>query len=338
MRIGHARRSWWLALVALAGFVALAADRGELSQTGRAGTKVAPVASPMPPVSAPGCQDLAAENERPTPIRRRTIRAPERPVPFFSRRVGVLPDDGPATVAGVKLPRGSRCPHYWATDAPVREAIELASRLAAAFSETGLWPILSDVSEDPDHFAVFTSDPTLADRMNARAVLRKAWSEYLDAPERFPGLAPGATEGSGAPADPFGTLARSRPPEAMPEAGWVVILVPVSRPADVISMVGFIETKVMSDEALTTVVRSWEERFGAVVTTVGPGTLGLSIGAPPRDRDQALTLAAEQTAFAPEDGEVLGPDDLPALARRLRGGSPELGLRSRSFWAFGWPD
>ena len=291
MRIGHARRSWWLALVALAGFVALAADRGELSQTGRAGTKVAPVASPMPPVSAPGCQDLAAENERPTPIRRRTIRAPERPVPFFSRRVGVLPDDGPATVAGVKLPRGSRCPHYWATDAPVREAIELASRLAAAFSETGLWPILSDVSEDPDHFAVFTSDPTLADRMNARAVLRKAWSEYLDAPERFPGLAPGATEGSGAPADP------------------------VSRPADVISRVGFIETKVMSDEALTTVVRSWEERFGAVVTTVGPGTLGLSIGAPPRDRDQALTLAAEQTAFAPEDGEVLGPDDLPALAR-----------------------
>jgi hypothetical protein len=331
-----------MVLTVLAGWIVLALDRGEPAVPIVAPAPTAPpefVAPPqLPPESSRGCQDLAADDERPTPIRRGAVSPPERPVPFFARRAGALPDEGPATVAGVELPSGSRCPHYWATDTPVRDAIDLANRLAAAFPRTGLWPILSAIPEDPDHYAFFASDPSLADGLDAHAVLRRAWGRYLDEPERFPGLAPGSPGVDAARADPFGTLARSTPPEMRPEAGYVVILVPVNRPADVISMVGFMATEVMSDESLTSVVRSWEERFGAVVTVVEPGYLGLSVGAPPRNADQALKLAAEQTAFAPEDGEVLGPDDLPDLARRLRSGSPGLGVRSRNFWAFAWPD
>jgi uncharacterized protein DUF4253 len=333
MRIRPAWGLWWLALIALVGCGSPVADgRSSQAEDFRVGPVVPPI-PPQPPASASGCDDLAWDDERPTPIRRRVIAAPERPVPFFSRRVGVLPGDGPATVAGVRLPRGSRCPHYWATDAPVPDAIKLARRLAAAFPDTGLWPVLSNLPEDLDHYAIFTSDPARADRLDARAVLLAAWSEYLDAPERFPGLAPGSP-GARAAADPFGTLARAR----TSESGWVLILVPAHRPADVISMVGSVATEVMPDEALTAVVRSWEERFRAVVTTIGPGMLGLSVGAPPRSPDQALTLAAELTAFSPEDEEVMGPDDLPALARRLRSGPPDPTVQSRDFWEFGWPD
>jgi hypothetical protein len=127
--------------------------------------------------------------------------------------------------------------------------------------------------------------------------------------------------------------------ESPPESGWVLVLVPVNRPADAITMLGSTATEVMGDPALTTVVRSWEERFGAVVTTVAGGGLGLAVANPPRDDDQSLSLAAEQTAFAPEQGEVSGPGELAGLASRLRTGAPGPGVaRSRYFWVFGWPD
>jgi Domain of unknown function (DUF4253) len=364
-----ARGSCWLALLALAGCGDTAADRPagsaavcrqyreaveqlerqhpELPVDGlgpsvEEGCRQGPI--PMTPtrraaVSAPGCKSLTIGDERPTPIRRRAVAAPDRPVPYFSTRAGVLPENGPATIAGVELPSGSRCPHYWATDAPVRNGLSLASRLADAFPETGLWPILWDWAEDPDHYGRPTGRPAVADRLQARTVLRRTWDEYVAFPGGFPGLAPGSGGVGRAPADPFRMLAQSGTLQSTPEAGWVVVLVPVNRPADVIAMLGFVETEVMSDEALTAVVRSWEERFGAVVTSVGPGELGLAVGSPPRDAEQAVMLAAEHVTFAPEEGMVSGREDLPGLARMLRAGAPRGdGTRSPHFWLFGWPD
>jgi Domain of unknown function (DUF4253) len=369
-----AMQSWWLALLALAGCGGSAADRSQLPSGEQAaicagsreaierlarehpefpidkaradvekfcrdGARLVPVPTPLPAVSAPGCDSLAADDERPTPIRRRRIAAPDSGVPFFAARAGALPADGPATVGGVELPSGSRCPHYWATDGPVPDALALASRLTAAFPHTGLWPILWDVAEDPDHYAWSGGEIAAVDRLDARTVLRKTWGAYLDSPRNFPGLAPGSHRSGAAPINPFRTLARSGTLTSAPESGWVLLLVPVNRPADVITMLGFIQSEVMPEEALTAVVRSWEERFSAVVTTVGPGGLGLAVGEPPRGADQALTLAAEQTAFAPEHGEVNGPEELPNLGERLHTGSPGFGVnRSRHFWAFGWPD
>lgn len=144
------------------------------------------------------------------------------------------------------------------------------------------------------------------------------------------GLAAGSNHEGDTGPNPFRELAASRTLEST--AGQVLLLVPVNRPADAITMLGFIQSEVASDPDLTAVARSWEQRFAAVVTTIGPGTLGLAVGRPPGDADQALALAAEQDAFAPEQGAGEGP----TLAKALRADGP--GDRARGFWAFGWPD
>ena len=314
--------------------------RRQTEESCRSGKALAPTGPPPPTRRSPGCDALEVPGERPLPLRRRTLSPPKPPPPFFARRAGALPPNGTPAVGGVRLPRGSRCLHHWATDAPVRAPGALAARLAGAFPRTGLWPVLWDSSGDgPDNYAHATGDPAAADRLNVEEILRGVWSTY-GMKGRFPGLAPGSGDrdpGSAA-ADPFGTLAKAPRPAGVPTTGSVVMLVPVNRPADVASVLGLQVTEVMSDDALTAVLRSWEERFRAVVTTVGAGTLGLVVDAPPSSQRDARKLAAEQAAFAPEADELTAPGGLEALATRLRSGAPQAELRSRLFWSFGWPD
>jgi hypothetical protein len=270
--------------------------------------------------SEPGCDRLS--DDRVTGVARRRVAAPAQSVAFFAPRVGSLPRSGTPTVGGVALPAGSRCPHYWATDAPTREAIALARRLARAFPQTGLWPVLWDWGESPDHYARSSGDPRRVDRVDAEAALRRLWRAYRSDGASFGGLAarsaPPATV-----ADPFAQLEASG--ELTSSAGQVLLLVPVHRPADAIAMLGFIQSEVASDAALTAVARSWEERFGAFVVSIGSAELGLSVSAPPTTATQARALAAEQWAFAPEGDD----DDLDTVAAALP---------HRAFWGFGWPD
>lgn len=67
------------------------------------------------------------------PVRRRPRRvaqAPDVPAPFFAGRSGALPPTGSATVAGVRLPKGTRrpsvAPAYWISDEAVDDAASLA--------------------------------------------------------------------------------------------------------------------------------------------------------------------------------------------------------------------
>ena len=145
------------------------------------------------------------------------------------------------------------------------------------------------------------------------------------------GLAAGSNHEGDTGPNPFRELAASRTLEST-AAGRCCRWSPVNRPAEAITMLGFIYSEVGSDPDLTAVARSWEQRFAAVVTTIGPGTLGLAVGRPPGDADQALALAAEQDAFAPEQRRRRRP----TLAQALRADGP--GDRARGFWAFGWPD
>jgi hypothetical protein len=320
--------------------VPIAELRRQAEETCRSGANLAP--GPRPTVSSsPGCDALPPEGVRRVALRRHTVQPPSRPVPFFAERAGALPPSGTPTVGGVQLPRGSRCLHHWATDEPVRDPARLAAHLASVFPQTGLWPVLWDFpDEGPDIYMFASGDPDAASRMDVERTLRAAWASY-GPDEPFPGLARGSANGrrGAVAANPFGTLAQSWMTEGPPDFGWVVMLVPSNRPADVFSVLGPEQTEVMTDDALTSVLRSWEERFGTVVTTLGPGTLGLVVDAPPRTEGQALRLAAEQAAFAPEDGEqVFQPGGLDDLAARLRSGEPGDTLRSRNFWEFGWPD
>lgn len=286
------------------------------------GVSYVPELPPDPPDSSPGCRwnDYFGQ---PSALRRDQVAAPERPIPYFAPRAGALPGDGPATVAGVALPSGSRCPHYWATDAPVPDAPALASRLAEAFPQTGLWPVLFTGFDDPDAMSDPTRDPRDVDTLDPEAVLRKA---TYGAP--FDGLA--ASSGAKRP-DPFGAFVRMEAGE--PAADPLLLLVPVNRPADAVALLGLIQSEITDDLGLTAVVRSWEERFGAVVTAIETGSLGLAIGDPPANALQSRALARELRAFAPEDGL----HEEREVARAIEGDGQIEDL-SREFWWFGWPD
>ena len=291
--------------------------------------------APRIAVSSVGCQ--ADDDDPATPISHRRVAAPDPRTPYFAPRAGRLPPSGAPKVAGVQLPRGSRCPHYWAADGPSPDALALARRLAVVFPQTGLWPVIWDGQEDPDSYALSSGDPRVADRLDGADVLRQLWETHRNDGAPFPGIASGSRRAGAAPVDAFGTLAISKILQSSADAGWVLILVPVNRPADAITMLGFVRTEIMSDARLTAVARSWEERFGAVLASVGPGELGFAVSDAPRSASQALALVGEQNAFSPDTAE--DDEDAVAVARTLLNGAPDrAATRWKGFWDFGWPD
>ena len=243
------------------------------------------------------------------------------------RRVPGVPKSGTPRVGGIRLPRGSRCPAHWASDAPVESPYRLAARLAAAFPKTGLWPLLWIGTDDPDAYVVTTGDVGKVDRLDAEEVLQRAWEEFAgNTPpfDEFPGLAPARRPS--APAAPFGIL-EDDPIDngAGVELMWLV-LVPVDRPADAMTVMGTFPTETLSDERISAVLRSWEDRFGAVLTALGPGEIAVSVPSPPEGTEQTLRIAAEH--FALGQGNT-APAALPEYAR---------GLEGATVWRLGWPD
>jgi uncharacterized protein DUF4253 len=281
---------------------------------------------------SPGCKNRTGADDAPVPAGRPVAR-PARPVPFFAPRSGTLPPDGTPTVGGVKLPRGSRCAHRWATDTPVADAAFLADRLVAVFPETGLWPVLWDF--DPDEYADdFAESPAAVARLDVEKVLRRAARRHLwprDLP--FRGLARGSTGPQPAEFAPFAEFARSRPEHDWGQEDPFLVLVPTNRPADVIVHLGQPESELIRDAAVSAVLRSWEERFGAVVTVVGPGSMDVVAATPPHTEEDILRLAAEQYAIAPETGYR----SVHQIARELRTERRGAFMTPRH-GVFGWPD
>jgi hypothetical protein len=136
-----------------------------------AGMQTVPAEPPRIAVSSAGCKPW--NDEPATPISHRRVGAPDPRTPYFASRAGRLPSSGAPKVAGIQLPKGSRCPHYWAADGPSPDALELARRLAAAFPQTGLWPVIWDWEDDPDSYAVTQGDPRAADHLDGADVLRR---------------------------------------------------------------------------------------------------------------------------------------------------------------------
>ena len=78
--------------------------------------------------------------------------------------------------------------------------------------------------------------------------------------------------------------------------------------------------------ALSAVLRSWEDRFGALLVLMEAATLWLSVAAPPMTEAECLGIAAEHFTFCPDvDGE--DPRPLRTYASTLRG---------RNSWRFWW--
>src|SRR5262245_17519721 len=119
---------------------------------------VVPPSSTPTPSSSPGCGDSAIEGSS-VRIDRRKMRRPRGMQGPFAPRAGKLPADGPANVAGVDLPGGTRCGNHWTLDAATPRALSMARHLASAFPQTGLWPVLWTNEDDPDSYLLGGTDP-----------------------------------------------------------------------------------------------------------------------------------------------------------------------------------
>ncbi|WP_199431379.1 DUF4253 domain-containing protein [Qaidamihabitans albus] len=235
------------------------------------------------------------------------------------------------------LPPGRWHSRLWVTEEPLAEPDRYLA-CVAAHERTGLWPVL--VPRDP-RFELSGEDwiddrgwlPPAAeavDDFDPAATLACWWERPccegrclhpFDAD--FPGLARRSPR-RGDPLAEAGNTGSVLAARGDSRLG----LVQARRPADVPAALGWRGAASTTDQvaAVSAVLRSWEDRFGAVLISLGFDTLELSVAAPPRSRDRALTVAAEHRAFCL--GNFNGqPGSLREFAA---------GLTGRRLWQFWW--
>lgn len=232
---------------------------------------------------------------------------------YRAKAPGTLPPTSSGQVAGLALPNGvlvspdgddTAPPVIWISAAPVDRIDDVWGRLAAAFTETGLWPLILELEIEPADMGEMLVDQVSPEGEGARAILGRWWSESVgDGDEfdretmaplgrRFPGLAE-PTPGE----RPANLAANVR------DLSGHLGLVAVRRPADVLAATGWIGAVNfdMDPGDQSTVLRSWEDRFDAYVVGVGWAILTVAVGRPPRTVAAATGIAAEHLAFCPDN-------------------------------------
>jgi hypothetical protein len=91
----------------------------------------------------------------------------------------------------------------------------------------------------------------------------------------------------------------------------------VTRPADVPAALGWLGAG-PDPVGVSAVLRSWEERFGALLVAITADELRFAVAVPPRTRHECLAVAAEHVALC---REILAADTLRGYARCLRDAS-----------------
>jgi hypothetical protein len=256
----------------------------------------------------------------------------------------LVPADGPVRLGSVQLPGGRQlwdqyfdpswsdqpadAPLLWATNERVPDAPQVWQVLTGMHRDTGLVPILLAFLGDRHEGRPWDEgeldlrcDLAAVDRLDAASVLAQAWAGKAPAREaferepeffdswfppfgmEFPGLAPGQDQ-------------ELTSAELAAALGWFgparIGLVPAARPADVLALVGYNGTgnTYGTPEKLSAVLRSWEDRFGAVLVEVGFDHIRLLARRPPRTLPHAQAVAAELLLMCDE----FWPIDKPRTA------------------------
>lgn len=259
---------------------------------------------------------------------------------------GRVPGPGVLNVAGVDLPAGratrsveaatlelavgdgvpgasNHDEQLWISRDALPTTPALWKRLAAAFPETGLWPLALPVAGtagtvdwfehatgreadalDPDADAAAGRD--VADR------IRERLSESLDggSPLRSTDLLRASHVARGELAS-----GRGRRTDALAFAFGVVgparlALAPARRPADVIHALawpGATAAGIPTDE-LSEIIGSWEERYAALLVGLGEASLVFAVLRPPSTLDEAVEVVAEHHALCPDEASDWGTD------------------------------
>jgi hypothetical protein len=259
---------------------------------------------------------------------------------MFRSTAGTLPTDATPTVGGITLPKGRVVtateaqkpgPVAWVTEGilTVDELEPLVRKLAAAFPTTGLWPIRARGLDDDDiarpwHDGEFTGP----DDRTVEAITVLSAQAVADQEPDFPDTDPDSTE-----PDPVTALAA---PIAGPDmtADQIevdqpggLLLVPVARPADVPAALGWIgaTNSDLAGAELTSVLRSWEDRFGAVLTGLGFDTMTVQLARIPENPETIQAILAEHYAFCADNIDQGLPADQYAE-----------GLTEWRHWDFWW--
>lgn len=255
-----------------------------------------------------------------------------------------LPMDGELRIGPVTLPAGQRVtplgahePVAWITGEPVLDIPRAWAMLSDAREQTGLVPV-SVIGKNareirPWEAGELYPPPPISDLddLDPAAILAACWDSTIPDEEeddaeaaedrapfsrRFPGLAP--RQDQELPATERGRAIGSLRPAYL-------ALVPASRPADVLPLVGWHGTlQFDSSLPIAAVLRSWEDRFGARLVEIGFDELRLLVERPPRTLEAAQAIAAEHFAFADESS---GLNRISRIAPHLVG---------QPFWSFWW--
>ncbi|HAP77258.1 MAG TPA: hypothetical protein DCR14_14380 [Acidimicrobiaceae bacterium] len=279
--------------------------------------------------------------------------APECPPARRSLIDAVLPASGAVEVGGVRLPVGAvRTAGYsdtpntaviWTTDAPVDDPWALWSELVDVYPSTGLWPLV--LTSLPDFGGTgeagrpwlsnefdLPADPAAADDVTADAAFAEEWSLVVptDAADpswvaevlgpfttEVPTLAPASMECAGA-ATALADESQMAADFSTSGGDAYIGLVATHRPADALMAMGYAgPANYTSDLAnYTSMLRSWEDRFGAYIAVVGFADITVVMERPPSDDEALSHLAAEVYAICP-DVVWQGVGSIPALAGEI---------------------
>jgi hypothetical protein len=235
----------------------------------------------------------------------------------------VVPQNGDLQLGAVRLPAGQQIPALdggpllWATATPVPDAGPTWLALRRLQGETGLVPFL--LGFDDDQRSTTSGRPwdsgevgnryslSEADTMDAAGVLEDSWANSLDPDEQDPGqlrmIAPFSLHFPGLAAGVAEPLTAAELSGAL-ESLWParIGMVPAARPADALARAGFEGgmNRYGSPSELVAVLRSWEDRFGAVLMEIGFAHYRVLVQRPPRTLAQAQPVAAEIWAVSDE--------------------------------------
>ncbi len=247
---------------------------------------------------------------------------------------GQVPGPGQSRLGSVELPPGrplatrdqraeSPSPVLWVSDDEVSEPVEIWARLAEQFPSTSLWPLLlhglGDGSGRP--WASGELSPVAEaeiDALDPQTVLEDAWHGWLvpiDNPWA-PGTGPLAPFGPGFPGLTAGQPASFDEVLPVDPGGSALLgLVSCRRTADAIALAGWYGSinRIGSAE-VSAVLRSWEDRFGAVLVGLGFATITLLVTRPPTTEEDALHAAAEVAALCPD--ALWQPESQPSSVTR----------------------
>ena len=246
---------------------------------------------------------------------------------MFRATPGQLPAADVGALAGITLPpgrivvteEGAGAAVAWisADVLPADQLEELIRALAEVFPHTGLWPLHAEgfpKGRLDQPWAFGEMDGPGDEIPDALAVLTCNDDEDLTVPAvtELASPQPGTDLDAGA----LGIGIDGR-----------LLLVSATRPADVPAALGWWggTNYGLSGADFSAVLRSWEDRFGAVLISIGFDTMAVQVGRRPVSAEQLDALLREHYVFCPDNIDQGLPPEV------LRDG-----LAEWNFWSFWW--